>query len=112
LGNYRPRFEGRPDDYYELDCKDIGSAIGVCFLIVVFFFFLTVGLFFWSNNVSTSNLVLVWSIILCIFIPTFMVAAYYGSNNKMEIEERLIKEALNRIMEKKEKTSKRYEGKN
>lgn len=52
---------------------------------------------------------LVWSIVLCVFVPAFMVAAYYGSNNKMEVEEKLIKDALRSIMEKKEKTKLRYE---
>jgi hypothetical protein len=40
-----------------------------------------------------------------------MVFAYIGSNNKLEIEENLIRKALERIVEKKEKISRRYEGK-
>jgi hypothetical protein len=54
---------------------------------------------------------LVWSIVLCFFVPAFMVAAYLGSNNKMEIEERLIREALNKIIEKKERKQEGKEGK-
>lgn len=103
MGSFKPHFQGKPDDYYELECKEVASAVGVCVIIVIFFFFLAVAMFFWSHRVSTSNLVLVWSIVLIVFVPLFMVAAYYGSNNKMEIEERLIKEALQKIIEKKER---------
>jgi uncharacterized membrane-anchored protein YitT (DUF2179 family) len=101
LGSYRPHFEGKPDDYYELECGEVSCAISVCFLIVVVFFFLTVAFFEWSNNHSTEEMILVWSIVLCVFIPAFMLAAYIGSNNKMEIEERLIKQALRKIMDQK-----------
>lgn len=91
LGSYKPKFEGKPEDYYTLTNCDVCLGLSACCSIVIFFFWLTVGLFFWSNNVSTSNLILVCSIILCVFIPTFILFAYLGSNNKMEIEERLIK---------------------
>lgn len=70
-------------------------------MIVIFFFFLSVGFFFWSQLASTSSLVLFCSILGVIFIPAFMVAAYCGSNNKLEIQEKLIKDALEKILSEK-----------
>lgn len=67
-------------------------------MVVIFFFFLSVGFFFWSQLASTSSLVLFCSILGAIFIPAFMVAAYCGSNNKLEIQEKLIKDALEKMM--------------
>jgi hypothetical protein len=46
--------------------------------------------------------VLVWSIILCIFIVFFIIAALYGSFNKLKIEEDIIKKALKKIAKEKE----------
>ena len=48
---------------------------------------------------------LVWSIILCIFVVFFTIAALYGSFNKLKIEEDIIKKALEKIA--KEKDNKR-----
>ncbi len=59
-------------------------------------------LFEWSERISTENLVLVWSIILCIFIVFFIIAALYGSFNKLKIEEDIIKKALKKIAKEKE----------
>jgi hypothetical protein len=61
-----------------------------------------VALFEWSERISTENLVLVWSIILCIFIVFFIIAALYGSFNKLKIEEDIIKKALKKIAKEKE----------
>jgi hypothetical protein len=71
-----------------------------CWAIVISFFFISVGFFIWSDRVGTSSLVLFCSILLCVFVPAFMVGAYLGSNNKMEIQEKLIREALSKIEEK------------
>lgn len=57
----------------------------------------------WTSRVSTSNFVLVWSIVLCVFIPLFMVLAYIGSRNKVEIEQKLIKDALEKQQKMKPK---------
>lgn len=72
-------------------------------MIVIFFFFLSVGFFFWSQLASTSSLVLFCSILGVIFIPAFMIAAYCGSNNKLEIQEKLIKDALEKILSQKKR---------
>ncbi len=61
----------------------IGCA--ACWTFVIAFFFLSVGLFIWSDRNGTSRLILFSSILLCIFVPLFMIAAYIGSSNKMEI---------------------------
>jgi len=84
----------------------IGCA--ACWSIVIAFFFIIVGFFIWSDRHGTSNLILFSSILLCIFVPLFMIAAYLGSSNKMEIEGRLIRKALDRIIEK--KNTKRVQG--
>jgi hypothetical protein len=46
--------------------------------------------------------VLFWSIILCIFIVFFIIAALYGSFNKLKIEEEIIKKSLEKIAKEKE----------
>lgn len=50
---------------------------------MVLFFWIAVGFFFWSDRVSTSSLILFCSVLLCVFIPLFIVFAYLGSNNKL-----------------------------
>lgn len=54
----------------------------------------------WSLHVSTSSLILFSSILICVFIVFFIIFAFVGSKNKLEIEEKLIKDALNKITEK------------
>ena len=64
-------------------------------------FGISIGLFFWSHRVSTSNLITVWSIILIVFIAFFMITAFCYSRGKAEVEEELIRVALDKQIHKK-----------
>lgn len=53
LGQFKPKFEGKPQGYYKADCKDVTAGISICTAIVIFFFFFCVALYEWSQRIST-----------------------------------------------------------
>lgn len=61
---------------------------------------LSIGLYVWTQNIGTSNLALVWSIIFLIILVIFLVGAYFGSKDKHRIEAELIKKAVKEEEEK------------
>ena len=52
------------------------------FVLIAVFTGITAGIIRWTADISSSNLALVSSIMVLVFILVFMVAAFFGSRRK------------------------------
>lgn len=85
LGSFKPRFEGRPEGYWEVSNLDLAIGIPLLLFIIVCMLAINVGFMAWIINTGTAQFALVWSIILLIFIGPFFFFSYYCSRNKKSI---------------------------
>ncbi len=85
LGSFKPRFEGKPQDYWELSNCDICTALAMLLLVTAAMVALSIGCMYWIVLESSSQFALAWSIIMIVFVFVFLYFSYSCSKSKKSI---------------------------
>lgn len=83
MGAYRPHFKSIPQDHYPPSWWDVILCTLILVVVVVGGLGLMIGFLIWDFVCGSTDFVLVWSIVLCVFTGIILLGVFIGGRAKI-----------------------------